>query len=57
MIKRLILIILTLLGIGATWIVCIGTVIVLIFTKRHPDRCMADYYNKIAPEIVEFKCN
>lgn len=57
MIRRLILMMVTGLALLCTWIACFAVVIILIFQSRHPDHCMAEYYNFFLPENVEYKCN
>jgi hypothetical protein len=57
MLRRLILLILTGVSYLCFSAFCFSFVIIMIFKQRHPDHCMAEYYNFFLPKNVEYKCD
>lgn len=56
MFRRILILLVALMGIAASWVVSISLLIVLIFTQRHPDHCMAEYYNFFLPARYQVSC-
>ena len=56
MIRRLFLVVFTLITLGLVWVGAIAGVTLAIFKQRHPNKCMAYYYNKASPEGVSWDC-
>lgn len=56
MITRIFIVLTGLIALAMTWVICISTVILLIFHQRHPDKCMAKYINFFTSSVAEFSC-
>jgi hypothetical protein len=56
MIRRLFLIVFVFCFLGLVWVGSLAAVTITIFKERHPEKCMAYYYNLASPEGVSWDC-
>lgn len=56
MLKRLLIVFFGLFMVVASWVVFPSLMMIAIFKQRHPNHCMAEYYNKVTPGEMRWTC-